>query len=119
MADLELMRELAIEGKSKILLLVMDGVGGLPLTPDGLTELEAANTPHLDALAARSICGMGTAVAPGVTPGSGPGHLSLFGTILSSTRSGGACWRRWVLDSICSPLTWRPAATFARSTSRG
>jgi 2,3-bisphosphoglycerate-independent phosphoglycerate mutase len=79
MADLELMRELAIEGQTKILLLVLDGVGGLPMTPDGLTELEAARTPNLDALAARSICGMGTPVAPGITPGSGPGHLALFG----------------------------------------
>ncbi|MCK4316966.1 MAG: phosphoglycerate mutase, partial [Anaerolineae bacterium] len=79
MADLNLMRALAIEGQTKILLLVLDGVGGLPQTPDGLTELEAAHTPNLDALAARSICGMSTAVAPGVTPGSGPGHLALFG----------------------------------------
>ena len=79
MADLDLMRGLAIEGQTKILLLVVDGVGGLPMTPDGLTELEAARTPALDALAARAICGMSTAVAPGVTPGSGPGHLSLFG----------------------------------------
>jgi 2,3-bisphosphoglycerate-independent phosphoglycerate mutase len=79
MADLDLMRELAIEGKTKMLLLVLDGVGGLPMTPDGRTELEAARTPHLDELAARSICGMSTPVAPGITPGSGPGHLSLFG----------------------------------------
>ena len=55
MADLSLMRELAIEGQTKILLLVLDGVGGLPMIPDGSTELEAAHTPNLDALAARSI----------------------------------------------------------------
>ncbi|MFQ6101281.1 MAG: 2,3-bisphosphoglycerate-independent phosphoglycerate mutase [Anaerolineae bacterium] len=79
MTDLNLMRELAIEGQTKILLLVLDGVGGLPLTPDGPTELEAAHTPNLDALAARSICGMSTPVAPGISPGSGPGHLALFG----------------------------------------
>jgi len=79
MADLNLMRELAIEGQTKILLLVLDGVGGLPMQPDGPTELEAAHTPNLDALAARSICGMGIPVAPGITPGSGPGHLALFG----------------------------------------
>ena len=79
MTDLNLMRELALEGQTKILLLVLDGVGGLPMTPDGLTELEAAHTPNLDALAARSICGMSMPVAPGITPGSGPGHLSLFG----------------------------------------
>jgi 2,3-bisphosphoglycerate-independent phosphoglycerate mutase len=79
MVDLHLMRELATEAQTKILLLVLDGVGGLPMTPDGPTELEAAHTPHLDALAARGTCGLGMAVAPGITPGSGPGHLSLFG----------------------------------------
>ena len=79
MADIDLMRELAIEGHTKILLVVMDGLGGLPLTPDGPTELEAAHTPNLDALAGRSICGMSTPIAPGITPGSGPGHLALFG----------------------------------------
>jgi len=79
MANLDLMRELAIEGQTKILLLVMDGLGGLPLKPDGPTELEAARTPNLDALAARSICGMSTPITPGITPGSGPGHMALFG----------------------------------------
>ncbi len=79
MNNLDLMRELAIEGKTKILLLVLDGVGGLPLDPEGPTELEAAHTPNLDALAASSICGMSTPVAPGIAPGSGPGHLALFG----------------------------------------
>ena len=79
MADLNLMRELAIESQTKILLLVLDGVGGLPMTPGGPTELEAAHTPNLDALAARSICGLSTPVAPSISPGSGPGHLSLFG----------------------------------------
>jgi 2,3-bisphosphoglycerate-independent phosphoglycerate mutase len=79
MADLELMRKLALEEETKIVLIVLDGLGGLPMTPEGPTELEAARTPNLDALAARSICGMSTPVGPGLTPGSGPGHLSLFG----------------------------------------
>ena len=79
MADLNLMRELAITNETKILLVVMDGLGGLPRTSDGPTELEAAHTPHMDALAVRAICGMSTPVAPGVSPGSGPGHLALFG----------------------------------------
>jgi len=80
MADLELLSGLSEERKkTKILMVVLDGLGGLPMTPEGPTELEAARTPNLDALAARSICGMSTAVGPGITPGSGPGHLSLFG----------------------------------------
>ncbi len=79
MADIDVIRELATEGTSKILLLVMDGLGGLPMTPDGPTELEAAHTPNLDALAARSVCGLSTPIAPGISPGSGPGHLALFG----------------------------------------
>jgi 2,3-bisphosphoglycerate-independent phosphoglycerate mutase len=75
----DLMRELAIEGGSKIVLLVADGLGGLPREPGGPTELEAAATPNLDGLVARNVCGLSIPVAPGITPGSGPGHLGLFG----------------------------------------
>jgi 2,3-bisphosphoglycerate-independent phosphoglycerate mutase len=63
----------------KILLLVLDGIGGLPLEPGGLTELETARTPNMDALLASGDAGLHVPVATGVTPGSGPGHLSLFG----------------------------------------
>jgi 2,3-bisphosphoglycerate-independent phosphoglycerate mutase len=77
--DLDLMRELSVKTESKIVLLVIDGVGGLPMDPFGRTELEAANTPNLDALAARSDLGFSRPVAAGVSPGSGPGHLALFG----------------------------------------
>ncbi len=79
MEDFELMRELHIPGLGKILMLVMDGLGGLPMEPGGPTELEAAHTPNLDALARDSICGLSQPVGPGITPGSGPGHLALFG----------------------------------------
>ncbi len=76
---LDLMKRLHVNNDSKVLLLLLDGLGGLPMTPNGKTALEQAHTPHLDALAARGICAMSTAVAPGITPGSGPGHLGLFG----------------------------------------
>lgn len=61
----------------KIILLVMDGLGGLPR--DGRTELETARTPHMDRLAAEGICGLHEPVGTGITPGSGPSHLALFG----------------------------------------
>ncbi|MCL4858470.1 MAG: 2,3-bisphosphoglycerate-independent phosphoglycerate mutase [Caldilineaceae bacterium] len=72
-----LMRELHQPG-DKIVLLVMDGLGGLPMTPGGLTELEAANTPNLDRMAAEGSIGLSAPVRAGIEPGSGPAHLSLF-----------------------------------------
>src|ERR687893_3021764 len=73
------MRELSVSTDSRIVLLVLDGLGGLPMDPFDRTELEAANTPNLDSLAARSDLGLSRPVAAGVSPGSGPGHLALFG----------------------------------------
>jgi 2,3-bisphosphoglycerate-independent phosphoglycerate mutase len=73
------LRELREPGDSKIVLLVADGLGGLPLEPGGKTELESARTPNLDACAREGVCGLSIPVLPGITPGSGPGHLGLFG----------------------------------------
>ena len=75
----ELTRELFVKNDSKIIMLVADGLGGLPLEPGGKTELETANTPNLDALAKKGVQGGSIPVLPGITPGSGPGHLALFG----------------------------------------
>jgi len=72
-----IVRNLIQKNNSKILLIVLDGLGGLPL--QGKTELEAARKPDLDALAVQSACGLHLPVGIGITPGSGPGHLSLFG----------------------------------------
>src|SRR5438270_7207659 len=75
----DLMRELREPASTKIVLLVADGLGGLPMEPGGKTELESARTPNLDAVARERVCGLSTPVLPGITPGSGPGHLGLFG----------------------------------------
>jgi 2,3-bisphosphoglycerate-independent phosphoglycerate mutase len=75
----DLMRELHVQNDSKIVMVVADGLGGLPLQPGGSTELESAHTPHLDALVADGVCGLSIPVLPGIAPGSGPGHLGLFG----------------------------------------
>ena len=72
--------ELTLKSKTKMVLLVLDGLGDLATREQGfLTPLEAAATPNLDALAGDSAQGRMLPVAPGITPGSGPGHLALFG----------------------------------------
>ena len=73
----KLIKDLIQKNNTKILFIVLDGLGGLPL--NGKTELEVANKPNLNAIAARSACGLHIPVGMGITPGSGPGHLSLFG----------------------------------------
>jgi 2,3-bisphosphoglycerate-independent phosphoglycerate mutase len=75
----DLLAELREDNGSKIVLLVADGLGGLPLETGGKTELEVARTPNLDACARDGVCGLSIPVLPGITPGSGPGHLGLFG----------------------------------------
>ena len=79
MIDVEELRDCYTNTPSKIVLLVADGLGGLAHPETGKSELETAHTPNLDALAQESACGLTTPVLPGVAPGSGPGHLALFG----------------------------------------
>jgi hypothetical protein len=77
---LENLKDLFKKGKSKMVLLVADGLGGIPHPDfDFKTELEAAHTPNLDRLAQRSVLGLMYPVNYGITPGSGPGHIGLFG----------------------------------------
>ena len=79
MIDVEELRDCYTNTPSKMVLLVADGLGGLAHPDTGKSELETAHTPNLDALAQKSACGLTTPVLPGVAPGSGPGHLALFG----------------------------------------
>ena len=79
MIDLEQLHDCYVSTASKIVMLVVDGLGGLPHPDTGRSELETADLPNLDALARESACGLTTPVLPGVAPGSGPGHLALFG----------------------------------------
>ena len=79
MIDLDVLRDCYTSTPSKIVMLVVDGLGGLAHPETGKSELDQAHIPNLDAMARESACGLTTPVLPGITPGSGPGHLSLFG----------------------------------------
>src|SRR5436309_7380716 len=106
-----LLESLAIEHDTKIVLLVLDGLGDLP-HPAHLarTPLEAARTPNLDALARHSALGRLTPVAPGITPGSGPGHLGLFGYDPLTHVVG-----RGVLEALGAGIDLKPGDVAARA----
>jgi 2,3-bisphosphoglycerate-independent phosphoglycerate mutase len=106
-----LVESLAIENTTRIVLLVLDGLGDLPNPErDWLTPLEAARTPNFDALAPSCALGRILPVAPGVTPGSGPGHLALFGYDPVETVVG-----RGVLEAIGAGFELQPGDVAARA----
>ena len=80
-----LLPDLITSSDRRILLIIIDGLGGLP-KPDGKTELELASVPNLDALAERSVCGMSVPIAPGISPGSGPVTWASSATTRSSSK---------------------------------
>jgi 2,3-bisphosphoglycerate-independent phosphoglycerate mutase len=73
----EVLQSIVVQTDSKLVMVVIDGIGGLPV--HRRTELEAAKIPNLDRLASKSICGLIDPISYGITPGSGPSHLALFG----------------------------------------
>lgn len=108
MNQIDLMKELHVQSDKKIVMLVLDGLGGLP-GPSGKTELEAARTPNMDRLCRQAVCGLSTPITPGITPGSGPGHLGLFGYDPLEYTIG-----RGVLEALGIGLTLRPTSIAAR-----
>lgn len=103
------MASLAVPGEAKIVLFVLDGLGGLGAELGGRTALEAARTPNLDRLAREGTCGLHEPVGPGITPGSGPGHLALFGYDPLRYRVG-----RGVLSALGIDFPLRPGDVAAR-----
>ena len=108
-ANLELIKNIARPSPSKIVLLAIDGLGGLPNPETSKTELETANTPNLDQLATKGICGLIDPVSPGVTPGSAPGHLALFGYNPVTLNIG-----RGILEAIGIDFDLQPGDVAAR-----
>jgi len=107
--SLELIKSIARPSPTKIVLLVIDGLGGLPNPETGKTELETANIPNLDKLAAEGICGLIDTVSPGITPGSAPAHLALFGYNPISFSVG-----RGVMEAVGIDFDLQPGDVVAR-----
>ena len=111
MDHLQLLASLAQPAETKLVLLVLDGVGDIATDEQPETALDRARLPNLDALAGRSALGRIVPVATGITPGSGPGHLALFGY---DPLSPGADIGRGVLEALGSGLTLKPGEVAVR-----
>jgi 2,3-bisphosphoglycerate-independent phosphoglycerate mutase len=105
----EMIKSLARKTPSKIVMLVLDGLGGLPKPETGKTEMETACLPNFDKLASQSVCGLSQPVGPGITPGSAPGHTALFGYDPIEVNIG-----RGVLEAVGIDLPIEPGDVLVR-----
>ena len=103
--------ELTLKTKAKLVLIVLDGLGDIATPQQSyLTPLEAANSPNLDKISKDSAQGRMIPVAPGITPGSGPGHLGLFGYDPLEFQVG-----RGVIEALGLGLELKPGDVCARA----
>jgi 2,3-bisphosphoglycerate-independent phosphoglycerate mutase len=109
MIGFEHMKKLSRTSPSKIVLLVIDGLGGLPHAKTAKTELESARKPNLNRIVKDSLCGLTDPVSPGITPGSAPGHLAIFGYDPVKYNVG-----RGVVEALGIDLELKPADIAAR-----
>src|SRR4030043_2001772 len=109
MIGVEHIRRMSQTSPSKIVLLIIDGLGGLPNPETGKTELESARKPNLNHIARNSICGLIDPVGPGITPGSAPGHLAIFGYDPVQYHVG-----RGVMEALGIDVELKPADVAAR-----
>jgi 2,3-bisphosphoglycerate-independent phosphoglycerate mutase len=109
MIGLDHIKKICRTSPSKIVLLIIDGLGGLPHPETSKTELESARKPNLNRIARDSICGLIDPVSPGITPGSAPGHLAIFGYDPTQYTIG-----RGVLEAIGIDVKLKPDDIAAR-----
>jgi 2,3-bisphosphoglycerate-independent phosphoglycerate mutase len=119
MIGLEQMKKLSHMSPSKIVLLIIDGVGGLPHPKTGKTELESAEKPNLDQIAKESICGLINPVSPGITPGSAPGHLAIFGYDPIKYNIGRGIIEALGIDLVLNPQDIAARGNFCTIDNRG
>lgn len=117
--DINIIKEIAITSPEKIVMLVIDGLGGLPDPKTDKTELETARIPHLDSVAAQGVCGLADPIAPGITPGSGPGHLALFGYDPIANRIGRGALEAMGIDVELGPDDMAARGNFCTINDQG
>jgi 2,3-bisphosphoglycerate-independent phosphoglycerate mutase len=119
MLDIDFLEPLLMRNERKIVLVVLDGMGGIPFEEGGWSALEAAATPNMDALARLGVTGLAHPVAPGITPGSGPAHLGLFGYNPLKYEIGRGVLEALGIDQPLTPLDVASRANFATRDESG